>query len=85
MMQLPFYFPCSFLFKCKGDDGKGSKLSFELEICSVPGLENMVGKCAFLYFFRNKIGEASANSDWSSSSPLVASRSLCLHCLLLSD
>eukprot|EP00112_Aurelia_sp_Birch-Aquarium-sp1_P024229 Seg756.3 transcript_id=Seg756.3/GoldUCD/mRNA.D3Y31 product="Maternal embryonic leucine zipper kinase" protein_id=Seg756.3/GoldUCD/D3Y31 len=33
----------NFLFKCKGDDGKGSKLSFELEICSVPGLENMVG------------------------------------------
>eukprot|EP00794_Sanderia_malayensis_P007224 gene7224-8032_t len=33
----------SFLFRCKGDDDKGNKLSFELEICSVPGLENLVG------------------------------------------
>ena len=32
-----------------------------------------------------KIGGASANSDWSSSSLLVASRSLCLHSLLLFD
>ena len=32
-----------------------------------------------------KIGGASANSDWSSSSLPVASRSLCLHSLLLSD
>ena len=32
-----------------------------------------------------KTGGASANSDWSSSSLLVASRSLCLHSLLLSD
>ena len=37
-------FPRSFVFRCKGDDEKGKKLSFELEICSVPGLENMIGK-----------------------------------------
>lgn len=33
----------NFVFRCKGDDEKGKKLSFELEICSVPGLENMIG------------------------------------------
>ncbi|XP_065058731.1 maternal embryonic leucine zipper kinase-like isoform X2 [Rhopilema esculentum] len=33
----------NYLFKCKGDDERGNKLSFELEICSVPGLENVVG------------------------------------------
>ena len=37
-------FLSSFLFKCKGDDEKGHKLTFELEICSIPGLDNMIGK-----------------------------------------
>ena len=37
-------------FKCKGRDERGGKLIFQLEICSVPGLEMIVGKSFFVCF-----------------------------------
>lgn len=37
-------FECNrFLYKCKGKDEKGAKLIFQLEICSVPDFDHMIG------------------------------------------
>ncbi|XP_057313199.1 maternal embryonic leucine zipper kinase-like [Hydractinia symbiolongicarpus] len=37
------YEASKFKFKCKGRDERGAKLIFQLEICSVPGLDTIVG------------------------------------------
>lgn len=37
-----------YLFKCKGRDERGGKLIFQLEICSVPDLQTIVGKYSLI-------------------------------------
>jgi len=41
--RLTSYEVSQYLFKCKGRDERGGKLIFQLEICSVPGLQTIVG------------------------------------------
>lgn len=41
--KLCSYEVSKYLFKCKGRDERGGKLIFQLEICSVPGLQTVVG------------------------------------------
>lgn len=42
-------FSFSFLFKCKA--GADKKTVFELEICRVPYMDNVVGKCSGFVFY----------------------------------
>lgn len=46
LLSLLFY---RYSFKCKGRDDRGGKLIFQLEICSVPGLQTVVGMYVVVY------------------------------------